>query len=49
MDLVRRSSEAGKLPENADQFNSIQEQLIERFTQLKDQYGFSLVAYVLLP
>lgn len=34
---------AGKLPENADQFNSIQEQLIERFTQLKDQHGFRLL------
>ncbi len=35
--------EAGNLPEGADQFNSIQEQLIERFTQLKDQHGFRLL------
>ncbi len=31
---------AGKLPQNADQFNSIQEKLIERFAQLRDENGF---------
>ena len=34
---------AGKLPENADQFNGIQELLIERFTELKEKFGFSLL------
>lgn len=32
---------AGNLPANADQFNSIQEQLIERFTQLRESFGFN--------
>ncbi len=30
---------AGRLPQNADQFNSIQEKLIDRFAELRDQYG----------
>lgn len=30
--------EAGKLPRNADQFNSIQDQLIDRFSELKQRY-----------
>lgn len=34
---------AGKLPQNADQFNSIQEKLIERFIQLKTEHGFNLL------
>jgi glutathionylspermidine synthase len=34
---------AGKLPPNADQFNSIQEKLIERFSQLKTEFGFNLL------
>lgn len=36
---------AGKLPQNADQFNSIQEKLIERFEQLKTQFGFGLLHF----
>ncbi|HGJ5859981.1 MAG TPA: glutathionylspermidine synthase family protein [Arsenophonus nasoniae] len=32
---------AGYLPANADQFNSIQEQLIERFAQLRESFGFN--------
>lgn len=32
---------AGNLPANADQFNSIQEQLIERFAQLCESFGFN--------
>ncbi|HIH4318833.1 TPA: glutathionylspermidine synthase family protein [Morganella morganii] len=31
---------AGNLPENADQFNGIQEKLIERFGVLAEEYGF---------
>ncbi|WP_445496463.1 glutathionylspermidine synthase family protein [Photorhabdus sp. SF281] len=34
---------AGLLPTHADQFNSMQEQLIERFAQLRDEYGFGLL------
>lgn len=34
---------AGKLPSNADQYNSLQEKLIERFSELKNQHGFSLL------
>ncbi|UCQ54033.1 glutathionylspermidine synthase family protein [Edwardsiella tarda] len=34
---------AGKLPANADQFNSLQEQLIARFAELKSNYGFQLL------
>lgn len=36
---------AGKLPQNADQFNSIQEKLIERFVQLKSEFGFGLLHF----
>ncbi|EIC82922.1 glutathionylspermidine synthase family protein [Serratia sp. M24T3] len=36
---------AGNLPPNADQFNSMQEKLIERFTELKNQHGFSLLHF----
>jgi len=36
---------AGKLPQNADQFNSIQEKLIERFAQLKTENGFNLLHF----
>ncbi|RXK33180.1 hypothetical protein BBD39_04085 [Arsenophonus endosymbiont of Bemisia tabaci Asia II 3] len=32
---------AGNLPANADQFNSIQEQLIERFALLRESFGFN--------
>ncbi len=32
---------AGQLPPGADQFNSLQEKLIERFRELKEQHGFS--------
>ena len=32
---------AGNLPKNADQFNSLQEQLIERFTELRESFGFN--------
>ncbi|CDL82296.1 glutathionylspermidine synthase family protein [Xenorhabdus szentirmaii] len=34
---------AGNLPSNADQFNSLQEKLIERFAQLREKHGFSLL------
>ena len=34
---------AGNLPEGSDQFNSLQEKLIERFTELREQYGFQLL------
>lgn len=36
---------AGKLPEGADQFNSLQEQIIERFTAFKKQHGFNLLHF----
>lgn len=36
---------ANNLPQDADQFNSIQEKLIERFEQLKTQHGFSLLHF----
>lgn len=36
---------ANKLPQNADQFNSIQEKLIERFEQLKTAQGFNLLHF----
>lgn len=36
---------AGKLPPNADQFNSMQEKLIARFGELKNQHGFSLLHF----
>ena len=34
---------AGKLPQDADQFNSLQEKLIERFAELKEAHGFGLL------
>jgi glutathionylspermidine synthase len=34
---------AGQLPPHADQFNSMQEKLIARFAELKNQHGFSLL------
>ncbi|CDG22649.1 conserved protein of unknown function [Xenorhabdus poinarii G6] len=34
---------AGNLPTNADQFNSLQEKLIERFVQLREKHGFGLL------
>lgn len=34
---------AGNLPEGSDQFNSLQEKLIERFAELREQYGFQLL------
>lgn len=36
---------AGKLPAQADQYNSLQEKLIERFQALKDQHGFSALHF----
>lgn len=36
---------AGKLPQDADQYNSMQEKLIERFAELKSQHGFSLLHF----
>ena len=34
---------AGNLPANSDQFNSLQEKLIERFGELREQFGFQLL------
>jgi glutathionylspermidine synthase len=34
---------AGNLPEGSDQFNSLQEKLIERFAELREQHGFNLL------
>ncbi|RJT11882.1 glutathionylspermidine synthase family protein [Rahnella inusitata] len=34
---------SGNLPQDADQYNSLQEKLIERFAELKNQHGFSLL------
>ncbi|OTA19884.1 putative acid--amine ligase YgiC [Xenorhabdus beddingii] len=34
---------AGHLPSNADQFNSLQEKLIDRFVQLREKHGFGLL------
>ena len=34
---------AGNLPEGCDQFNSLQEKLIDRFAELREQYGFQLL------
>ena len=34
---------AGNLPEGSDQFNSLQEKLIERFVELREQHGFNLL------
>lgn len=36
---------AGHLPQNADQFNSLQDKLIERFAEFKNQHGFSLLHF----
>ncbi|HAZ54214.1 MAG TPA: hypothetical protein DCY50_04100 [Franconibacter helveticus] len=36
---------AGKLPAGSDQFNSLQEQLIARFAELKEQHGFNLLHF----
>jgi glutathionylspermidine synthase len=36
---------AGKLPEGCDQFNSLQEKLIERFAELREQHGFNLLHF----
>ncbi|MBC8952569.1 glutathionylspermidine synthase family protein [Xenorhabdus sp. PB62.4] len=34
---------AGNLPSDADQFNSLQEKLIDRFVQLREKHGFGLL------
>ncbi len=31
------------MPEGSDQFNSLQEKLIDRFVELREQYGFQLL------
>ncbi|WP_413721497.1 glutathionylspermidine synthase family protein [Sodalis sp. RH24] len=36
---------SGQLPAGADQYNSLQEKLIERFRELKEQHGFSLLHF----
>ncbi|WP_159565730.1 glutathionylspermidine synthase family protein [Budvicia diplopodorum] len=36
---------AGNLPQNADQFNSLQDKLIERFAEFKNLHGFSLLHF----
>lgn len=36
---------AGNLSQNADQFNSLQDKLIERFAEFKSQYGFNLLHF----
>ncbi|GKX56868.1 hypothetical protein SOASR030_29800 [Leminorella grimontii] len=36
---------AGKLPQNSDQFNSLQDKLIERFAELKSRHGFNLLHF----
>ncbi len=36
---------AGNLPANSDQFNSLQEKLIDRFAELKQQHDFSLLHF----
>lgn len=36
---------SGQLPPGADQYNSLQEKLIERFGQLKQQYGVNLLHF----
>ncbi len=36
---------AGNLPQGSDQFNSLQEKLIERFSVLHQQYGFTLLHF----
>ncbi len=37
VDLAGRSDQRGNLPEGSDQFNSLQEKLIERFAELREQ------------
>ena len=36
---------AGNLPAGSDQFNSLQEQIIERFVELREKHGFQLVHF----
>ncbi len=36
---------AGQLPEGSDQFNSLQEKLIARFAELREQHGFQLLHF----
>ncbi len=36
---------AGNLPAQSDQFNSIQEKIIERFTELREKHGFGLLHF----
>ncbi|MFP3019153.1 MAG: glutathionylspermidine synthase family protein [Arsenophonus sp.] len=36
---------SGNLPKNSDQFNSIQEQLIERFLELRESFGFKFLHF----
>ena len=36
---------AGNLPAGSDQFNSLQEQVIERFVELREKHGFQLVHF----
>ncbi|OON41927.1 hypothetical protein BTJ39_01860 [Izhakiella australiensis] len=36
---------AGNLPQGSDQFNSLQEKIIERFADLKQQHGFNLLHF----
>lgn len=37
------SSTPAKLPAGSDQFNSLQEKLIDRFGELREQFGFQLL------
>ncbi|MEA1062384.1 glutathionylspermidine synthase family protein [Erwinia sp. HR93] len=37
--------QSGSLPANSDQFNSLQEKLIARFTQLQEKHGFNLLHF----
>ncbi|WP_411898986.1 glutathionylspermidine synthase family protein, partial [Salmonella enterica] len=37
------SINAGNLPEGSVQFNSLEEKLLERFAELREQYGFQLL------
>ena len=43
MDWLEDRLNAGNLPEGSDQFNSLQEKLIDRFVELREQYGFQLL------
>ncbi len=36
---------AGNLPQGSDQFNSLQEKLIARFAELREQHGFQLLHF----